>query len=86
MHPGPSRPGLRLLQVERDYQFASAERGDPFVDAFDAAAWGEPRLRLSHPVSASSAVADVAFKPVRFVCRADVWAFEGTEPLAPARS
>jgi Acetoacetate decarboxylase (ADC) len=76
--------GLRLLQVERDHQFVSAERGDPFVATFDAAAWGEPRLRLAHPVSASSAVADVTFKPVRFVCRADVWAFEGTEPLSPA--
>ena len=47
---------------------------------FDAAAWGELRLRPTHPVSASSAVADVTFKPFRFVCRADVWAFEGTEP------
>ena len=82
MHPARLDRGLRLLQVERDYQFVRAERGDPFVDAFDADAWGEPRLRLSHPVSASSAVADVAFKPVRFVCRADVWAFDGTEPLA----
>jgi Acetoacetate decarboxylase (ADC) len=85
MHPARLDRGLRLLQVERDYQFVLAERGDPFVAAFDAVTWGEPRLRLSHPVSASSAVADVAFKPIRFVCRADVWAFDGTEPLAAAR-
>jgi hypothetical protein len=85
MHPARLDRGLRLLQVERDYQFVHAERGDPFVAAFDAVTWGEPRLRLSHPVSASSAVADVAFKPIRFVCRADVWAFDGTEPLAAAR-
>jgi Acetoacetate decarboxylase (ADC) len=78
--------GLRLLQVERDYTFSGAERGTPFVHAFDAAAWGEPRLRLSHPASASSAVADVVYKPVRFVCRPDVWAFDGTEPVGgPAR-
>ena len=83
MHPARLDRGLRLLQVERDHQFVRAERGDPFVDAFDAAAWGEPRLRLSHPVSASTAVADVAIKPVRFVCRADVWAFDGTEPVMP---
>ena len=81
MNPARLDRGLRLLQVEREFQFASAERGEPFLDMFDAAAWGEPRLRPTHPVSASSAVADVTFKPVRFVCRADVWAFEGTEPL-----
>jgi Acetoacetate decarboxylase (ADC) len=88
MHPARLDRGLRLLQVERDYQFARAERGEPFVDAFEPAVWGEPRLWLSHPVSASSAVADVVFKPVRFVCRADVWAFDGTEPVTavPAAS
>jgi hypothetical protein len=83
MHPARLDRGLRLLQVERDYQFVGAERGDPFVHAFDPAAWGEPRLRLSHPVSASSAVADISLKPIRFVCRGDVWAFDGTELVSP---
>jgi hypothetical protein len=82
MHPARFDRGLRLVQVERDFRFTRAERGKPYVHAFDAAAWGEPRLRLSHPLSASSAVADVTFKPVRFVCRADVWAFDGTEPIS----
>jgi hypothetical protein len=40
-------------------------------------------VRRSHPVSASSVVAEVAFKPIRFDCRADVWAFGGTEALPP---
>jgi hypothetical protein len=82
MHPARLDRGLRLLQVERDFQFVRAERGEPFVHAFDSAAWGEARLRLTHPVSASWAVADVTVKPVRFVCRVDVWAFEGTESIA----
>jgi len=82
MNPARLERGLRLLQVEREFHFDSAERGEPFVDAFDAMVWSEPRLRLTHPVSASSAVADVTFKPVRFACRADVWAFEGTEPIS----
>ncbi len=81
MVPARLERGFRLLQAERDHEFSRAERGRPFVEAFDAAAWGEPRVRLSHPASASSAIADVTFKPIRFVCRADVWAFEGTEPL-----
>jgi hypothetical protein len=79
MQPARLERGIRLLQVERDYQFARAERGTPYVRAFDPTAWGEPRLRLSHPVSASSASADVTFRPVRYVCRPDVWAFDGTE-------
>jgi hypothetical protein len=82
MHPARLDRGLRLLQVERDFQFVRAERGEPFVHAFDAAAWGEARLRLTHPVSASSAVADVTVKPVRYACRMDVWAFEGTESIS----
>ncbi|HEY1280991.1 MAG TPA: acetoacetate decarboxylase family protein [Acidimicrobiales bacterium] len=81
MHPARLDRGFRLLQVERDFAFARAERGRPYVRAFDAAMWGEPRLRLTNPVSASSAVADVTYKPVRFVCRPEVWAFDGTEPV-----
>jgi hypothetical protein len=82
MHPARLDRGLRLLQIERDYHFVRAERGTPYVHAFDALPWGEPRLRLSHPVSSSSAVADVTFRPVRFVCRPDVWAFDGTESVS----
>ena len=72
MHPVELDRGLRLLQVERDYVFHEAERGVPFARA---TALG------SHPVSASSAAADVIIKPPRFACRPDVWAFEGTEKL-----
>jgi hypothetical protein len=64
--------GIRLLQVERAYDFKQAERGTPFARGSAMAA---------HPVSASSAAADVILKPIRFVCRPDVTAFEGTEPL-----
>ena len=81
MHPARLDRGFRLVQVERDFAFARAERGRPYVHGFEPAAWGEPRLRLTNPVSASSAVADVTYKPVRFVCRPEVWAFDGTEPV-----
>jgi hypothetical protein len=81
MHPAVLPRGLRLLQVERDHAVHRAERGRPFLEAFDAAAVGDPRLVPSAPVSASSAVADVTLRPVRFACRADVWAFDGTERL-----
>jgi hypothetical protein len=82
MHPAMLERGLRLLQVERDHDFESAERGQPFLRDFDPAAWGDARVRPSSPVSASSAAADVTLRAIRFACRADVWAFEGTEPIA----
>jgi hypothetical protein len=79
MHLAHTSFGLRLVQVECAYAFGPAERGRPTLACFDADRWGEPRLRPSYPVSASSAVADVTVMPVRFVCRPDVWAFAGTE-------
>ncbi len=71
--------GLRLVQVEPGYQVHRVERGRPRVAAFDGAAWGDARVAPVHPVSASLAVADLTIPGVRFVCRPDVLAFEGTE-------
>ena len=79
MHLAETPAGLRLVQVEQAFAFSRAERGRPVLVSFDPAAWGQPRLRPSSPVSASSATADVTIQPVRFVCRPDVSAFEGTE-------
>jgi hypothetical protein len=49
------------------------------VRSFDAGAWGDPRVQPVYPVSASLAVADVTLPRIRFLCRPDVLAFEGTE-------
>jgi hypothetical protein len=74
--------GLRLVQVEYDYRFGPAERGQPTAAAFAPDKCGQPLLRPSYPISASSAVADVSLMPVRFVCRPDVSAFVGTERVS----
>ncbi|MDG9701976.1 acetoacetate decarboxylase family protein [Streptomyces sp. DH37] len=79
MHLARTPRGNRLVQVERAYEVRTAERGLPSLTAFDGQAWGEPRLRPSHPISAVSLTADVTLRPVRYVCRADVSAVEGTE-------
>jgi hypothetical protein len=71
--------GLRLVQVDPDFEVERAERGEPFVRSFDAAAWKSEGVRPSHPVSASFTVATVTLPLVRFVCRPQVLAFEGTE-------
>jgi hypothetical protein len=79
MHLAHTPLGLRLVQVEYGYRFGPAERGRPMVAAFDAERCGQPLLRPSYPVSASSAVGDVSMMPIRFVCRPDRSAFVGTE-------
>ena len=50
--------------------------------AFDGAAWGDARVQPVFPVSASLAVADITIPRVRFVCRPDVLAFDGTEAVS----
>ena len=74
--------GLRLVQVETRYQVHRVERGRPRVVAFDGAAWGDARVQPVYPVSASLAVADLTFPRIRFVCRPDVLAFDGTEAVS----
>lgn len=71
--------GLRLIQVEPGYALADAERLRPRLERFDAEGWGVPALAPYHPVSASIAAGCITLPPIRFVCRPDVGAFEGTE-------
>jgi hypothetical protein len=73
--------GLRLVQVEPEYELARAERIRPRLEAFDADGWGAPRLHPVHVVSASVAVGMLTIPRLRFVSRPDVLAFEGTESL-----
>ena len=81
MHLARTPRGLRLVQVDPTFAVERAERGRPHLVAFDAAAWGDARIVPMHPVSASIAIADVTLPRLRYLCRPDVWAFEGTERL-----
>jgi hypothetical protein len=76
--------GLRLLQLEPRTQLERSERLRPRLERFDAAAWGHEALTPYHPVSASIGVGRVEIPPVRFVCRPDVLAFQGTEAVGAA--
>lgn len=73
--------GLRLIQVEAAYESLRVERVRPRIHNFDAAGWGEPILDPYHPVSASIALANVTLRAIRFVCKPDVIAYEGTESV-----
>lgn len=73
--------GLRLVQVEPEYELDRVERVRPRLTAFDAPAWGEPCLQPRHPVSATISVGRVTLSAIRFMSRPDVTAFEGTEKI-----
>jgi len=73
--------GLRLVQVEPDYELRRVERIRPHLVVFDGAAWDLPGLRPSHPVAATVSVGDITIPPLRFLSRPDVTAFEGTETV-----
>jgi hypothetical protein len=78
------REGIRprLIQVETEYVFRQADRGQPELAVFDAGAWGDERLQPTHPVSASFTVCDASIPPVRYVCNPDLPASEGTEKVS----
>jgi len=76
--------GLRLVQVDADYEVYRAERGRPRLAAFDAAAWSEPLLEPVYPVVATFAVADITLPRLRYVCRPEELAFFATEPATGA--
>jgi hypothetical protein len=95
LHPDPLRPadvqytvtmtlantprGVRLVQVEPEYELTRVERLRARLTAFEPSAWGDEALAPSTPVSATVGVGDVTLPPLRFVSRPDVSAFEGTE-------
>ena len=81
MHLAQTPRGLRLVQVDPDYQVTRAERGEPLLFEFDAEAWQSPGLCPSLPVAASFSIATMVLPALRFVCRPDLVGFVGTERL-----
>ncbi|HUO05230.1 MAG TPA: acetoacetate decarboxylase family protein [Candidatus Binataceae bacterium] len=72
-----------LVQVDPEYTFAKAERGRPMVVRFDPEAWGAgAAMRLTNPISASYAVADVTIPKIRYVCNPELPALAGTTKVA----
>jgi hypothetical protein len=72
----------RIVQVDSEYVFRRADRGEPALLHFDAAAWGDARLVPYLPVSASFSACDVTITNVRYVCNPDIPASEGTEKVS----
>jgi hypothetical protein len=79
MNLASTAKGLRLVQVDSTFVLERAERGEPRLTAFAGAAWGTPELDPAYPISASFTTGAMTLPRLRYVCRADVWAFDGTE-------
>jgi hypothetical protein len=73
--------GLRLVQLDVTADLDRVERMHSEAVTFDPAGWGTPLLEPRHPVSASVGVGRLVLERVRYCCRPDVLAFEGTEPI-----
>jgi hypothetical protein len=74
--------GLRLVQLDVTADLDRVERMHSEAVTFDAAGWGAPLLEPRHPVSASVGVGRLVLERVRYCCRPDVLAFEGTETVS----
>ena len=85
LHPAQTPKGFRLVQVDVEHAVKRAERGRLELSAFDAAGWGEERIRPTLGLPGVVGRADVSIRPIRFVCRADVLAFHGTEAIGEER-
>jgi hypothetical protein len=73
--------GLRLVQVEPEYQLERVERVQLRLDHFDAGAWGAPGLDPVYPISATISIGTITIPKLRFLSRPDVLAFVGTEKV-----
>jgi hypothetical protein len=73
--------GLRLVQVEPEYELERVERVKLRLDRFDAQAWGAPGLDPMYPISATISVGTITIPKLRFLSRPDVLAFVGTEKV-----
>ena len=71
--------GLRLVQVETHHVPSRVERLAARIDAFDAAAWGQPLLDPYWVVSCSVSLEDIEIPAIRFVCDPALPAADGTE-------
>jgi hypothetical protein len=84
VHLAHTPRGLRLVQVDASHEPVRAERGQPLLHRFDAAAWRSPAIRPAHPVSAFFTVGAVTLPALRYASRPDVLAFAGTERVGGA--
>ena len=74
--------GVRLVQVETEHEPTQVDRTRARIERFDPTAWGGARIEPYNIVAATiSQERALVIPALRFVCRPDVSAFEGTERI-----
>jgi Acetoacetate decarboxylase (ADC) len=68
----------QLVQVDPHYTIHRAARGHPRVSRFEAAAWNAEPIRVTTPISASSATCDTDLPRIRFVMDPEIPVIRGT--------
>ena len=81
MHGAETPRGMRLVQFDPNYETDRAERYAPKINLVDADTWGSERIDPVYPVVGWGAHTLIRLPRIRFVCRADVNAFQGTEAI-----
>ena len=72
----------KLVLQEMEYTIGKAERGKAVLQQFDAAAFGDARVKLRQALPATITECLVRYTGVRFLIDPDVPALRGTETLA----
>ena len=81
MHGADTPRGLRLVQFDPQFEVTRAERYIPTIKQFDAEAWGIDSVQFTYPVISYGCNAVVHMSKLRFMCKPDVSAFEGSETI-----
>jgi hypothetical protein len=75
-----------LIQVDPKYTFYKAERGKPFISAFDAAAWNAGGIELAEPIVGTYCTVDTDLPRIRFVMDPLKPVFQGTRRIRESRA
>ena len=67
-----------IVQAEPTY---TAERASPRVEVFDAAAFGDERIKLTHPLPATYVSGSIEMRPLRWLMDPKVPAVMGARRL-----
>ena len=81
MHAANTPHGLRLVQFDPTYETMRVERYTPSLSSFKSDTWGAGSTHPHYPVIGFGLRANIHLPKIRFVCRPDVSAFQGTEEV-----
>ena len=81
MHGADTPRGPRLVQFDPLYEVHRAERYKPALQSFDGEAWGRDGIKPTYPVVAYGCNATIQLPKLRFLCKPEVSAFEGSESI-----